>query len=231
MQTYSCPSCKFHFSEADKQWDSAIAFGQCPKCLQVLRNFPVRTKQETLPPLRNFPVRSKQEETPPAQQTTPQEERPATQQPYPWGYVLTWVFLAFVLGLITAHPTWKSATSIDRSVLGVFVGIVYAVFTAAIVGSWKYFKRAPSSFFGATGFTGLFSVNTWKRISAEDAKSHPLYGVRGWLVFFAISTLSFLKPLVAVNEVAIKAGVSLGTLLAMPEASLIKQILAIQIVG
>lgn len=28
-------------------------------------------------------------------------------------------------------------------------------------------------------------MNTWTRISAEDAKSHPLYGVRGWLSGFA----------------------------------------------
>ena len=33
--------------------------------------------------------------------------------------------------------------------------------------------------------SGLHSGNTWKRISAEEAKKHPLYGVRGWLSCFA----------------------------------------------
>lgn len=31
--------------------------------------------------------------------------------------------------------------------------------------------------------------NTWQHVSAETAKAHPLYGVRGWLLFFAISNL------------------------------------------
>lgn len=140
MQTYSCPSCKFHISEADKLWDSAIDSGRCPYCQEPLRNFPVRT--------------NRQEDTPSAQQPKRQEERPATQQPYPWGSVLAWVLFAFLLGLTTTHPPWKSASSIDRSALGVFVGIVYAVVAALIVGVLKFFRRTPGRlFFGVFGLS------------------------------------------------------------------------------
>ena len=140
MQTYSCPSCKFHISEADKLWDSAIDSGRCPYCQEPLRNFPVRT--------------NRQEETFTAHQPKRQEERPATQQPYPWGSVLAWVLFAFLLGLTTTHPPWKSTSSIDRSAFGVLVGIVYAVFAALIVGVLKFFKRTPGRlFFGAFGLS------------------------------------------------------------------------------
>ncbi len=46
MQSYTCPSCKFHISEADKAWDTASDSGQCPKCSGALRNFPVSVKLE-----------------------------------------------------------------------------------------------------------------------------------------------------------------------------------------
>jgi hypothetical protein len=141
MQTYTCPSCKFHVSEADKLWDSVIDSGRCPYCRGPLRNFPVPPKQ--------------QEETPPAQQTTPQEERPATQQPYPWGSVLVWTLFSFLLGLVTAVQPWKSASSIDRGALRMMAGIVYAAITALIVGILKFFKRTPDRlFFGAFGLSG-----------------------------------------------------------------------------
>ena len=138
--------------------------------------------------------------------------------------------MALLVTVISAVLNGRSYPLPDRLVGGVLVGLFWAALTAVIIGSWKYFKRTPSSFsfFGATGFTGLFSVNTWKRISAEEAKKHPLYGVRGWLVFFAFSTLiGFAKDLTDVNEVALKAGVSLGTLLSvdMPEASFVKLVL------
>ena len=265
MQTYTCPFCKFHFSEADKQWDSARDFWECPQCSEPLRNFPGSVKlQEGNPaahsviipvaatsvqpsgvpsaprfctscgaPTRasarfctkcgcafNFPVGSNRHEgTPPAQQPKQQEEKPATQQSYPWGTVLTWAFLAFLLGLTTARPTWKSATAIDQSVLGVFIGTAYAAITAIIVGAYKYFRRNPSQFLGSCA---------WTRVTAEEAKKHPLYGVRGWLAFFAFSTLiGFAQTVTPVNVEAIKAGVSLGTLLSldMPEAIFLKWVL------
>lgn len=52
--------------------------------------------------------------------------------------------------------------------------------------------------------------------------------MRGWLVFFAFSTLiGFAKDLVPVNVEAIKAGIPLGTLLAVdkPEVSFVKWVL------
>lgn len=205
MRTYTCPSCKFHLSEADRAWDAAIVSWQCPECLEPLRNFPVRQNRQDVA----LPIR----------QPKQQDELPATQQPYPWGTVLTWAFLAFLLGLTTARPTWKSATAIDQSVLGIFIGVAYAAITALIVGIYKYFHRKPGRLFGS---------RTWMRVTAEEAKKHSLYGVRGWLIFFAFSTLiGFANTVTPVNEVAIKAGISLGTLLSVdvPEASFIKWVL------
>ena len=57
------------------------------------------------------------------------------------------VLFAFLLGLTTTHPPWKSASSIDRSALGVFVGIMYGVVAALIVGVFKFFKRTPGRLF------------------------------------------------------------------------------------
>ena len=44
MRTYTCPFCKSHFSEADKQWDVAMAFEECPDCREPLRDFPSSAK-------------------------------------------------------------------------------------------------------------------------------------------------------------------------------------------
>lgn len=222
MQTYTCPFCSFHFTESGKQWDSAIAFGECPQCSEPLRNFPGSVKLQEgnlaghlartpvvassvqpigVPLAPKFCSRcgaptkvntkfctkcggafnysagtSPKDETPSAPQPKQQEGKTATQQPYPWGTVLIWAFLAFLLGFTTARPTWKSATAIDQSVLGVFIGAAYAAITAIIVGSYKYVNRKPNQFLGGS---------TWSRVTAEEAKKHPLYGVGGWLSCFA----------------------------------------------
>jgi hypothetical protein len=126
MRTYDCPYCRCSFSEADKSWDVATKSGQCPECLQLLRNFPVSTKQ--------------QEETFPAQQLKLQEEKPAAQRPYPWGSVLTWGIVAFLITVTSSVLNVKSFPLIDRFIGGVLLGIVYAVLTAVIVGSFKYYK-------------------------------------------------------------------------------------------
>ena len=92
MRTYTCPYCKLLFTEADKQWDVAIESGECPECLEALRNFPVCTKQETLPPLRTFPVYSnQQEEVPPGQQ--PWDGAAALKRATGWRL---WVFIALI---------------------------------------------------------------------------------------------------------------------------------------
>lgn len=41
MQRYKCRACAFTFSEADRSWDSAIDFGRCPNCSELLSDFPV----------------------------------------------------------------------------------------------------------------------------------------------------------------------------------------------
>lgn len=243
MQTYTCPFCKSYFSEADKQWDTAIAFAECPDCRMALRDFPAPTNEKLQPigaatsmrssgePLAprfcsrcgapttvstkfctkcggalNFSIgTSPKDETPSAPQPKQQEEKTATQQPYPWDTVLTWAFLAFLLGLTTARPTWKSATGIDQSVLGVFIGVAYAAITAFIVGAYKYFQRKPNHF---------LSSCTWTRVPAAEAKKHPLYGVGGWLALFAYGNLfGFLLEVGRINVEASKMGVSLGRFL------------------
>jgi len=69
-----------------------------------------------------------------------------------------WTLFAFLLGLVTAHPPWKSASTFDRinsGALGVIAGIVYAVVVALIVGVLKFFKRTPDRlFFGVFGLSG-----------------------------------------------------------------------------
>ncbi len=32
MVKFECPNCSYSFSEADKAWDKAVAYGGCPKC-------------------------------------------------------------------------------------------------------------------------------------------------------------------------------------------------------
>lgn len=57
------------------------------------------------------------------------------------------------------------------------------------------------------------SCPIWTQVTADEAKKHSLYGIRGWLTFFAFSLLiGFAQILVPVNEVVIKTGISLGTL-------------------
>lgn len=49
MITHTCANCAFHFTQADKAWDKAIATGHCPKCHEHLPGFtaysPVLEKQ------------------------------------------------------------------------------------------------------------------------------------------------------------------------------------------
>lgn len=69
-------------------------------------------------------------------------------------------------------------------------------------------------------------MNTsWKPISATHAAAHPLYGIKGWLLFLAFGLLlGPLKELAAINAEAHKAGVALSELLSidLPQVSLIK---------
>ena len=54
----------------------------------------------------------------------------------------------------------------------------------------------------------------WHQVSLEQARSHPLYGVKNWLAVFAFGILfAGLRELVAVNGAAYKAGMTLQQLL------------------
>lgn len=69
------------------------------------------------------------------------------------------------------------------------------------------------------------SCPIWTQVTADEAKKHSLYGIRGWLTFFAFGLLiGFAEILVLVNAAAIQAGISLGTLLSvdMPAAIFFK---------
>lgn len=221
MRAYTCIHCLFTFSEADKAWDTAIDSGRCPECLELIRDFPVPTREETLPPIPTHSTSPKLSEQKSPQQPAQQEEKPSIKVPYPWGSVLGWVSVAFLVGLITARPTWKSATSIDRTALGVLVGMVYAILTAAIVGSWKYFKRTSSP---------QFECSIWRKVTVEEAKKHPLYGLGGLLGWFAFSSVfGLLLDLGRINVEALKIEVSLGGFLDLdtPLVKFLKVALAI----
>lgn len=148
MRTYSCPYCRCKFSEADKSWDVAVDSGQCPECLEPLRNFAIAQKRQEEKSLAQQP--EPQEESPAKQQKKSENERPVTQQPFQWGCVISWGLSAFLFGLTTAHPplAWDS---INRSALRLFVGVVFAIFTAVIVGSYKCFKRDSNERVGTAG--------------------------------------------------------------------------------
>lgn len=149
MRSYKCPDCSFIFSEADKAWDIAIDSGRCPECLEPIRNFPVPVREETLPPIIIPAAPSKLSDQNSSQQSRVKQKL-LKNQPYPWQSVVGWAAVAFLVGLASAHPTWKSATLVDRVALGIVVGICYAFLTGAVVGSWKYFRRTPSRLLEAT---------------------------------------------------------------------------------
>lgn len=57
-------------------------------------------------------------------------------------------------------------------------------------------------------------MSTWKPISADEAQSHPLFGIGGWLLFFTVSLVfSFLSIWEAVRATAQDAEMSMGELL------------------
>lgn len=211
MRTYYCLNCGYSFSEADKSWDIAIQSGRCPKCVGRLGEGKVDERTgATLDPA----------------VSVQQNEIPFPRQPYPWGSVLMWVGFAFLLGLITPQTRWKLIDSTLESVLRVFTGAAYATITAIVVGVYKYFNRKPNQF-----FSRFFSGYIWLRVTPEEAKKHPLYGVRGWLLLFAVAILfGFLSAVSTVNTEALKSGFSLSKLLAVgiPETIFLKLVLWIR---
>ncbi|MGE0469894.1 MAG: hypothetical protein AB7L09_11140 [Nitrospira sp.] len=67
----------------------------------------------------------------------------------------------------------------------VFTGAAYAAITAIVVGVYKYFNRKPNQF---------FSGCIWLRVTPEEARKHPLYGMRRWRV--SSKDISALQPTV-----------------------------------
>jgi hypothetical protein len=72
----------------------------------------------------------------------------------------------------------------------------------------------------------------WESISSNEANQHPLYGVKGWLVVFAVGTLlGILKEFGSLSGEALKAGLTLGQLFALdlPLVTFIKIVLAVEL--
>lgn len=65
----------------------------------------------------------------------------------------------------------------------------------------------------------------WKRIPLEEARTHPLYGIKGWLLFFVVtSVIGWLFGIAEINAAAIREGLTLTQLLSInaPGVSFIK---------
>lgn len=71
----------------------------------------------------------------------------------------------------------------------------------------------------------------WQRISIEQARQHPLYGVKGWLAAFAVGNmLGLLKEIATLNAEALKVGFTAGQIFALdiPGISFIKMGLTVE---
>jgi hypothetical protein len=61
----------------------------------------------------------------------------------------------------------------------------------------------------------------WKTISPTEATKHPLYGVKGWLLFFAITNLfGLLRELGSLSGEARRAGMTISQFLSYPHPSI-----------
>lgn len=61
-------------------------------------------------------------------------------------------------------------------------------------------------------------ASRWQKVSIEQARQHPLYGVGGWLIVFSIGLLlGLLKDLGAVNGEAHRAGMTMAELFAIDD--------------
>lgn len=72
----------------------------------------------------------------------------------------------------------------------------------------------------------------WQSIGPDEAKHHPLYGVKGWLAVFAVGTLlGVLKEVGGLNGEANRAGLTLGQFFALdlPFVTFIKTVLAVEV--
>lgn len=77
--------------------------------------------------------------------------------------------------------------------------------------------------------TRMFS--NWRQVPIDQAQRHPLYGVGGWLLVFAVGLLlGFMKEVGAVRGEAYKAGLTIGDLLSIddPAVSYLKLAFGLQ---
>ena len=75
---------------------------------------------------------------------------------------------------------------------------------------------------------------SWKSVSAAEAAVHPLYGVKNWLVVFAIGVLfGLLREIGSLSGEALKAGISVTALLSVdhPATNFLKITLALETVA
>lgn len=74
-------------------------------------------------------------------------------------------------------------------------------------------------------------ASNWRQVPIDQAQRHPLYGVGGWLLVFAVGLLlGFLKEVGAVRGEAYKAGLTISDLLSIddPAVSYLKLAFALQ---
>lgn len=71
----------------------------------------------------------------------------------------------------------------------------------------------------------------WQKVTAEQAQQHRLYGIRGWLIVFALGLLfGLLRELATVNAEALDAGTTMGQFFSLdhPIATFVKTALGLQ---
>jgi hypothetical protein len=153
-----------------------------------------------------------------------QEEKPAIQQPYPWGYVVTWVLFAFLLGLAIARGVSGGA---ERVVAGIF----FALCAALTVGIYKFFKRTPERYFscdsqaadktlflfsvGLAMFFAALAIFTQTYSGLLDAGICAFLGVGirygtaslRWLLRLVLVGYAFISPILVVTSTSEPGGV------------------------
>lgn len=118
-----------------------------------------------------------------------------TRLPYEWGSVVVWVLTLFLWGLTTARTSYGS--EMDRSAVGLMMGIVFAVVGGLIVAAIKHFKRSPKS-----------DSNT----ALASAKENDKWIFYGSLVIatFLIGKTIYLETYGALADAAILVGLGFG---------------------
>lgn len=131
---------------------------------------------------------------------------------------LAWIVMA--MSLINL-PKFLIHRNVDTFAMWLF-SIIFAG-GIAFVGGWsyvKFFRPQNSLVLGGGQIAPLndwrqISARQWQQVSLEKAKQHPLYGVKNWLVVFAVAhLLGLMMSIGQLNSAALDAGRTLPQLMA-----------------